>query len=147
MKVRDIIKTKGAGVNTTIPHNTIRNAIRTMVENRVGSLVVIDASHAPVGIITEQDIVKLVYEKENQDWPSMAVFEVMTQDILIGLLDDDVEYIMKLMTSNRIRHVPIIEDRRLAGIVSIGDIVKSLLADLKTENRHLSDYISGKYPA
>jgi CBS domain-containing protein len=147
MKVKDILKAKGAGVNTTIPHNTIRDALRLMVENRVGSLVVIDASHSPVGIITEQDIVHLAFEKENQDWLSMAVFEVMVQDILIGLPDDDVEYIMKLMTSNRIRHVPILDNRRLAGIISIGDIVKSLLDDLKTENRHLSDYISGKYPA
>ncbi|OQX92923.1 MAG: hypothetical protein B6D58_00400 [candidate division Zixibacteria bacterium 4484_95] len=147
MKVADILKTKGSGVNTITPHSTIKQALQNITENKVGSLVVVDSSHCPVGIITERDIIKLVFEKYESSWQRIAVGEVMTKNIIIGFPEDDVEYIMQLMTSNRIRHVPILQDNKLSGIISIGDIVKSLLKDFKAENRYLSDYISGKYPA
>lgn len=147
MKVKDILKTKGYEVNTARPNETVIDALRIMIENRVGSLVVIDSERAPVGIITERDIVRLVYKQSGQDWQNLAVSEVMVRNIVVGVFEDDVEYIMKLMTQNRFRHLPIMEDNRLAGIISIGDVVKSLLTDLKTENRYLNDYITGKYPA
>jgi CBS domain-containing protein len=147
MRVSDVLKVKGSGVNTITFHSTIRQALQNITENKVGSLVVVDESQCPIGIITERDIVRLVYEKGVSDWQKIAVNEVMTKNIIVGFPDDDVEYIMQLMTSNRIRHVPILKDNKLAGIISIGDVVKSLLKDVKAENRYLSDYISGKYPA
>jgi CBS domain-containing protein len=147
MKAADILKAKGSGVSTILAHNTVREALKAMLENKFGSLVVIDNRHNPVGIITEKDIVGLAYEPGQGGWQNKAVNEVMSKNIIIGFLEDDIEYIMALMTANRIRHVPIMSGGKLSGLVSIGDIVKSQLKDIKAENRYLSDYISGKYPA
>jgi CBS domain-containing protein len=147
MKVADLLKKKGSGVYTIEAHYTMSQVLKNMVDNKVGSLVVIDSNSSPIGIITERDILRIVNDDAPGDWEKTSVGELMTKDIIIGMPDDDVEYIMALMTENRFRHVPIIADGKLGGLISIGDIVKSLLKDVKTENRHLSDYISGKYPA
>ena len=147
MKVSDLLKSKGAGVITIDDHSTVGQVLKSLIQHRVGSLVVIDSEHNPIGIITERDILRLVNEKEAKQWYSQAVGDFMTKDIIIGVPSDDVEYIMALMTENRFRHVPIIDDGKLVGLISIGDIVKSLLKNIKAENRHLSDYITGKYPA
>ena len=147
MKVSDLLKSKGAGVITINDHSTMGQVLKSLIEHRVGSLVVIDSEHNPIGIITERDILRLIDEKETQKWYTQSVGDFMTRDIIIGVPTDDVEYIMALMTENRFRHVPIMADGRLAGLISIGDIVKSLLKNIKAENRYLSDYITGKYPA
>lgn len=147
MKVSDLLKNKGSGVYTIESHNTMRQSLVNMIENKVGSLVVIDGEHSPVGIITERDILRILPSREPSEWLNMAVREFMTEDIIIGVPSDDVEYIMALMTENRIRHVPIMSEGKLVGLISIGDIVKSLLKNVKAENRYLSNYISGKYPA
>jgi len=147
MKVSDILRVKGFAVKTVPADKTMRQVLSNMVENKVGSLVVINIENRPIGIITERDIARLIYNHDCREWQDKPVDEYMTKDIMIGLPDDDVEYIIALMTENRFRHVPIMFEGKLAGIISIGDIVKSLLKDIKAENRHLSDYIAGKYPA
>jgi CBS domain-containing protein len=147
MKVSDLLKKKGSGVYTIEAHSTMNQVLKNMVDSKVGALVVIDSQNSPIGIITERDILRIVNKANMGDWQKTSVGELMTKDIIIGMPDDDVEYIMALMTENRFRHVPIITDGKLGGLISIGDIVKSLLKDIKTENRHLSDYIAGKYPA
>jgi CBS domain-containing protein len=147
MKVSDLLKKKGSGVYTIEAHSTMSQVLKNMIDNKVGALVIIDSKHSPIGIITERDILRIVNKMNMGEWEKTSVGELMTKDIIIGMPDDDVEYIMALMTENRFRHVPIITDGKLAGLISIGDIVKSMLTDIKAENRHLSDYITGKYPA
>jgi CBS domain-containing protein len=147
MKVSDLLRVKGFAVKTVSADKTVRQVLKNIVENKVGCLVVTDNENRPIGIVTERDIIRLINSHEYIQWQDKRVHELMTKDILIGFPDDDVEYIMALMTENRFRHVPIISEGKLAGLVSIGDIVKSLLKDIKAENRHLADYISGKYPA
>lgn len=147
MKVSDLLKTKGSGVYTIESHSTMNETLTYMINNKVGSLVVIDAVHSPVGIITERDILRILQDREKEEWRKTAVADFMTRDIIIGVPSDDIEYIMALMTENRFRHVPIMSEGKLVGLVSIGDIVKSMLRDITAENRHLSDYIAGKYPA
>ena len=147
MKVSELLKKKGSGVYTIEAHSTMSQVLKNMVDNKVGALVVIDSKHSPIGMITERDILRIVNKMDMGEWQKTSVGELMTKDIIIGMPDDDVEYIMALMTENRFRHVPIIADGKLAGLISIGDIVKSMLTDIKAENRHLSDYIAGKYPA
>ena len=144
MKAADLLKRKGSGVNTI---SSFREALKIIIENKVGLLVVIDHEFKPVGIITEREVIRLIYQKDESDWQGLAVSEVMTENIIIGVPDDDIEYIMALMTSNRFRHIPIISADKLTGLISIGDIVKSQLKDIKAENRYLTDYIAGKYPA
>ena len=147
MKVSDLLKVKGFAVKTVPTDKTMRQVLGNMIENKVGSLVVINNENSPIGIITERDIIRLIYNRDCREWQDKPVDGYMTKDIMIGFPDDDVEYIMALMTENRFRHVPIMSEGKLAGIISIGDIVKSLLKDIKAENRHLSDYIVGKYPS
>lgn len=147
MKASDILKKKGSRVFTIGPRSTIGEALDNMIENKVGSMIVVDDDQNPIGILTERDILRLVNKRRTVNWNTVLVKEVMTENIIIALPDDDVEYIMALMTKNFFRHVPIIGDGKLEGLISIGDIVKSLLKDIKAENRYLSDYITGKYPA
>lgn len=146
MKVRDILNAKGSDVATIAADRTIADVLRQIVERKVGSLVVVDKSGFPVGIITERDLIRLAHDKGEGNWRHLSVDQVMTKNIIIGLPDDDIEYIMKLMTANRFRHVPIMKAGKLAGIVSIGDVIKSHLSDLETDNRYLTDYIANKYP-
>jgi len=145
MKVKDIIAKKGSRVYTGSPSFTVKDALNSLLDNKVGALVIVDETKSPIGIITERDVLNLAGRSEN--WQTLTVGENMTADLLIGLPDDDVEYIMSLMTINRFRHVPIMDAGKLSGIISIGDIIKAQLKNIKAENRHLSDYISGKYPA
>ncbi len=145
MKARDIIAKKGSTVYTGSPSFTVKEALDIMIKNKVGALVILDDTQHPIGIITEKDVLFLASKHDN--WRDLTVGENMTTRLIIGIPDDDVEYIMSLMTLNRFRHVPIISDGNLAGIISIGDIIKAQLKDIKAENRYLSDYIMGKYPA
>jgi len=145
MKVKDILSGKKSGVITVAPHMTLREALRTMIESKVGSLVVIDDSKNPVGIITERDILRFI--DRTLEWSEALIGDIMTKKLIIGLVDDEIEVIMEFMTNNFFRHVPILENKQLVGIISIGDIIKNQLKDIKIENRYLSDYIAGKYPA
>jgi CBS domain-containing protein len=145
MKVNDIIAKKGSTVYTGSAFFTIVDALNVLLKHKVGALVIVDNARLPIGIITEKDILYLAFKHEN--WRDLTVGDYMTTRLIIGLPDDDVEYIMSLMTLNRFRHVPILDGGKLAGIISIGDIVKAQLKDVKAENRYLSDYIMGKYPA
>jgi CBS domain-containing protein len=145
MKVKDILAKKGVTVFTSPDSITVKEALDSLIMNKVGSLVIVDEDGNPVGIITERDILNLANKDNN--WHNLPVNENLTTNFIVGILDDHVEYIMSLMTINRIRHVPIIDEGKLAGIISIGDIVKAQLKDIKAENRYLSDYIMGKYPA
>lgn len=147
MKAADILKKKGSGVITINSNNTVLEALGNMIDNKVGSLVVVDSDSSPIGIITERDITRFVYSKANNDWLKTIVVEVMTENIVVGVPNDDLDYIMALMTQNRFRHVPIVEDGKLVGLISIGDVVKAHLKNVEAENRYLSDYITGKYPA
>lgn len=145
MKVIDILKEKKSGVKTISPDKTLKQALRSMIENKVGSLIVTEGENIPIGIITERDILRYIDRMDN--WEETVIGDIMTKELIIGLLDDDVEVIMEFMTKNYFRHVPILDEKKLVGIISIGDIIKAQLKDIKTDNRFLSDYIAGKYPA
>lgn len=145
MKVIDLLKEKKSGVKTISPDKILKQALRSMIENKVGSLIVTEGKNIPTGIITERDILRYIDRMDN--WEETVIGDIMTKELIIGLLDDDVEVIMEFMTKNYFRHVPILDGRELVGIISIGDIIKAQLKDIKINNRFLSDYIAGKYPA
>jgi CBS domain-containing protein len=145
MKAKDIIAKKGSAVYTGSPSFTVKDALDSLLKYKVGALVIVDDTQCPVGIISEKDILRLA--REHDDWRDLTVGDYMTKNLIIGLTDDSVEYIMSLMTINRIRHIPIMDQGILAGMISIGDIVKAQLKNIKAENRYLTDYIMSKYPA
>jgi len=142
MLIRDILRKKGSHVVTIEPHRTVHEAILSLVANNIGSLLVVGAGHQLVGIFTERDILREVAERANQ-LKDTAVGDVMTRNVIIGVPGDTVDYVMGIMTQNRIRHLPVMEGEELVGIVSIGDVVNTHLRQAQFENRMLRDYIQG----
>lgn len=141
MKVSDILSTKGSAVTTITPDRTVADAVRLLVEQRIGALVVVD-DNGIQGIISERDVLRLTDEDPGQ-LHTLRVREAMTRELVVGEAGDDIDYVMEILTKNRIRHLPIVKDGRLTGILSIGDVVNALRSGLETENRYLRDYVQG----
>jgi CBS domain-containing protein len=145
MKVKDILKIKGPQVVTVWEEKSVQEAIHAMVQNKIGALMVINAGGKLTGIITERDILR-AYNSHPDAAGVLAIKEIMTKNVIIGDAEDTLEYVESIMTENRVRHLPILNEKRLIGIISIGDVVKAVSKESKTENRYLKDYIEGKYP-
>lgn len=141
MKVNDILGKKSAAVITIGPDQTLHEASQLLAKHRIGALVVVDGDGRPVGILSERDIVREMATLKSEV-VERKVHEAMTQDIVIGFPDDDLGYVSSTMTEKRIRHLPIMADDALVGIVSIGDVVKAQLDDVKYEARMLRQYIT-----
>ena len=145
MNVRNILEGKGAlEVRTIDPERTIEEAIQRLVEHNIGSLVVVDGEGDMVGIITERDILRVCAGGADR-LRTTKVAEAMSRNLIVGESDDSIDYVMGIMTQNRIRHLPIVGRRGLRGMVSIGDVVKIQLHEKEYENRHLREYIQGSY--
>ncbi|MFH1336294.1 MAG: CBS domain-containing protein [Candidatus Zixiibacteriota bacterium] len=145
MKVKDILKDKGTVVATIEADKLIPDAIKNLMEKRIGSLLVVDEKGAICGIITERDILKEC-DQRYVSLQQTKVKDVMTKNLIVASLEDDIDYVENIMTQNRIRHLPIIFGQKLEGIISIGDVVKVQHRECRVENRYMKDYISGKYP-
>jgi CBS domain-containing protein len=143
MIVATLLQQKGSQVHAVAPTATVRQALEKLVENRVGSLLVLDGD-AVVGIITERDIIRhgLTGGRLLAD---QKVEEIMSRDVMIATPKDSLQYVMGVMTRNRIRHMPVFDDGKLAGLVSIGDLVFAQLEQSEDEIRYLKDYISGSW--
>ena len=146
MKVKDVLAIKGSEVITINEDKTVFDAMSTFAAHRVGSLLVLDEKKRIVGIIAARDVLMQVL-KACDKVKEIKVKEIMTKNIIVGNPGDELDYVEAIMTENRIRHLPIIESNKLAGIVSIGDLVKAQLKETHVENRYLREFIVGKYPA
>ena len=144
MTVKEILRRKGSVVINIAPDQTLQVAVKTLVNHSVGSLLVMEGDRI-VGIISERDILRANARKFD-DLGATKVGDVMTRDVIIGVIDDDLTYVMRLMTERRIRHLPIMSGGELAGIISIGDVVKTQAQLAEVEIRHLRDYITDRYP-
>jgi len=122
MKVRNILTTKGTNVITARPEQSLQEAARLLAEYNIGALVVLNETGQVVGIISERDIIRKAALQA--DAFSRPVGQVMTEDVITGLPNDDLVSVMHTMTEKRFRHLPIVEQGELVGIISIGDIVK-----------------------
>jgi CBS domain-containing protein len=142
MKVLDILREKGGNVFTIEREATLEQAIRILVDENVGSLVVVDPPQSAniVGIITERDILRTV-DRHAAKLSELRVAEYMSENVLTSTVSDTLDSVMGRMTSYRVRHMPIVEDDLLCGMVSIGDIVKAKHDDLNRENYYLKEYI------
>ncbi len=141
MRISDILHTKGSEVISVAPNQTVLTAVRILSEHRIGALVVRTGDEV-LGILTERDVLDLA-AGDPRRVESTRVEDVMTSDVLVAVPEDDLEYVMNIMTENRVRHLPIVVDGRLEGIVSIGDVVNAVRRGMEAENRHLKDYIHG----
>ena len=142
--IQDILSAKGSTVYKIGPEATLADVARELVEHRVGSLVVCpsDASQQPsfLGIITERDILYCC-ARGDTDLAKIRVADVMTTNLITALPNDAIEDVMGLMTTKRIRHLPVVAEGRLLGIISIGDVVKAQHDHLAMENKFMKDYI------
>ena len=153
MRIRDIIQEKGARVVTVNANQSIHEAISKLNQHRIGALIVMGEDGGIAGIISERDILQVCGEScDRLNDPASANLEsacpspvekAMTRDVVIGLPDDDLNYAMGVMTKNHIRHLPILDDGTLVGIISIGDLVNAHLEEKVFENRTLREYIQG----
>lgn len=143
--IQDLLRQKGSTVYSISPEKTVYEAIGILVEHNVGALLVIDGRKKVVGIITERDILREAL-KRCEELRETPIKDVMTSDLIIGVPEDDIEYVKSIMTQNRIRHLPVMSGKKLVGIISIGDVVRALMTKAEYENRMLKDYISGVRP-
>ena len=141
MKIRDILRTKGAEVVQIAPDATVLDAVRVLAEHRIGALVVTRDGEIR-GVVSERDVMNLT-ARDPESLAERPVSDIMTGDVIVAVPTDDLDYVMNIMTNNKIRHLPIVDDGELAGIVSIGDVVNEVRERVESENRHLKDYIQG----
>ncbi len=147
MKVKDILKVKGSKVFTISQSSTLMAATAKFFSNKIGTLIVVNDKDEIVGIVSPNDILKAVHEGCTENCALQKVEQVMTKNIICASEDDTIDYIQAVMTENRIRHIPIMENKELKGLVSIGDVVNAQIKVREVENHYLIDYIEGKYPA
>lgn len=123
MKVRNILATKKGNVITIAPDEPVRRAIAMLAEHRIGALVVVDAADRLAGILSERDI--LYTAAEDEQLFGRPVSDIMTRDVVVGMPQDDVIAVAHTMLEKRFRHLPIVDEGRLCGIISIGDVLKT----------------------
>ncbi len=141
--VRNILQIKGAQVWTISPETSILDALKFMAEKQVGALVITENDQI-VGIISERDFVHSV-AKTGKYILDSAVRQYMTKAVYVINIDALIEDCMQLMTEKRIRHLPVMENNKMVGLVSIGDIVKSIIANRESTIESLESYIIGSY--
>ncbi len=143
MKVREIVDAKGRGVVTIRPDASVSTAVHRLALERIGALVVSEDGHRVAGIISERDIVRAVAEGGTELLTSgRRVAEVMTRNVITCTSEDAVKHVMAEMTRRRVRHLPVVEGGALAGIVSIGDVVKTRMEELEATQEQLQAYIT-----
>jgi CBS domain-containing protein len=141
MKVEAVLQGKGRNVFTIAPTVTVAEAVDTIHNRRIGAVVIIDGDTGTLGIFSERDLVRGIAELGARVL-DLPVGEVMTQVIHSCTRGHTVNEVMEMMTRRRIRHIPVIEDGTLLGIVSIGDAVKARIAEAELEASALKDYIA-----
>lgn len=140
MRIADVLKNKGSGVLTVGPEMSVADLLASLVTRNVGAMVVV-AEGEPVGIVSERDVVRRLHEF-GADLLARPVSDIMTSQVITCTPGDDLDSLTVLMTTNRVRHVPVLENGHLSGIVSIGDVVKTRMEELEAQQEQLEAYIT-----
>ena len=141
MNVAQLLGDKGHDVVSVQPHRTLAEAVKILSERRIGAVVVTGADGALVGILSERDIIRAMGESGASALEG-PVSRIMTSKVVTCRPQTSIDELMEIMTSGRFRHIPIVENGRIAGIVSIGDVVKHRVAEIEAESRAMRDYIA-----
>ncbi len=140
MRISDVLRSKGAAVATITPETSVAGLLTELSMNNIGAMVVVSPDGLQ-GIVSERDVVRKLHEL-GADLLRRPVSEIMTTLVATCTPEDSVDSLSALMTRNRVRHVPVVVDGRLAGIVSIGDVVKTRMEELEREQQQLQAYIT-----
>jgi len=141
MLVSQILSEKGDLVFTVSPHETVAQAAILLHERKVGAMVVVNQNDAVVGILSERDVVRIVAQQGPQGLHK-SVATCMTKDVIFALPGETVDALLGRMTDRRVRHLPVLNKGRLAGLISIGDLVKRKIAETEAEAETLKAYIA-----
>src|SRR5688500_5418425 len=140
MRIADVLRTKGSAVATIDPDVPVSELLRSLAEHNIGAIVVVGPSGV-AGIVSERDVVRRLHES-GADLLSSPVSAIMTADVFTCSPSDTVDSLPVVMTERRFRHVPVVSDGQLVGIVSIGDVVKSRIGQLEQSQDQLQAYIA-----
>ncbi|WP_421775292.1 CBS domain-containing protein [Gracilimonas sp.] len=144
MQVKEILNQKGRDIFAVKPDSTVYEAIAKMAEYNIGALLVMEDSNLK-GILSERDYRNRVI-LEGRTSKTTEVQEIMTKDVIRVEPTDTVNLCMQLMTEKKIRHLPVVDNEQVVGVISIGDVVKTVIAHQKSEIDSLRNYIGGGYP-
>jgi CBS domain-containing protein len=142
MRISDVLRVKGGQVVTVTPDADVRQLLTVLAEHRIGAVVVSRDGTSVDGIVSERDVVRALASRGG-DVLSELVTAIYTRDVHTVTVDTRLEELMRIMTEHRVRHVPVVVEGRLHGLVSIGDVVKNRIDELESERAALTDYISG----
>jgi CBS domain-containing protein len=145
MKVKELLSIKGLECFSINSTDNLQAAAKQMAECNIGALLVMDRGSL-VGIVTERDIVKNSAH-EQKSLKDVVIKDAMSGNLLVVKPGDDLDYVMAIMIQNNIRHLPVIEESGLLGLLSMRDVVRVLVKNLKAENHYLKDFIGGKFEA
>jgi CBS domain-containing protein len=129
MKLAAVLAAKGSRVYTVRPEVTVREAVAELAANNIGALIICDKPGAPVGIVSERDVIRRMNIDDGVlDAP---ISELMTSPVILGTSNDDLDSVLRTMTDRRFRHLPVVDDGELVGMVTIGDLVKAQLTEFR----------------
>jgi CBS domain-containing protein len=140
MRIADVLRNKGSSVATIAPQTTVTELLAGLAERNIGAMVVVGPDGL-AGIVSERDVVRKLHER-GSGLLARPVSEIMTTMVATCTPRDSVDDLSVLMTQRRVRHVPVLDGGRLAGIVSIGDVVKTRMEELVASQEHLEAYIA-----
>lgn len=143
MKVKELLGIKGLECFSISSTDTLQAAAGQMAECNIGALLVMDKGSL-AGIVTERDIVKNA-STEGRPLKNVIIRDVMSANLLVVKPTDDLDYVMAIMIQNNIRHLPVVEETGLLGLLSMRDVVRVHVKNLKAENHYLKDFIGGKF--
>ena len=141
MKVRQLLGTKGREVVTTESENTVEDAIRAMHRRKISALVIADHGK-PVGIFTERDVLRCYVATDGKSFKEIPLREAMTVNLVVAELEDELNDIMAVLIDRNIRHLPVVDNGALIGMLSVRDIIQSQVQKLTSEIHYLKDYIA-----
>jgi CBS domain-containing protein len=142
MTVSHILKAKGHAVQTAKPHDAVRHVVGKLAEHKIGAIVVTDKDKTILGIVSERDVVRHLAQS-GHDILDARVDRIMTRAVRTCTMHDTEDHLMTLMTDHRIRHLPVVTEGKLVGMISIGDVVKQRIDAIERESENMRAYIAG----
>ena len=145
MKVKDILAVKGSRVVTITEDTSVFDAMLVFAANRIGSLIVEDQKTNIQGILCARDVLMATLN-HLEEIKTIKIKNIMTTELIVASENDDLDYVRAVMTKNRVRHLPIIDDGQMKGLISIGDVVNAQVEEKDVELRYYKEYVADKYP-
>ena len=142
MKVRSLLDTKGKKIVSIDSASSVEEAIRTMHTRKISAVLVTEGGKT-VGIFTERDVVRCYISLDGKNFRDIKVKDVMIKDLIVAVPDDELDDVATIMVEKNIRHLPVFENNRVVGMLSIRDIIQTHVRKLTSEIHYLKDYITG----